>query len=164
MSEDSCFKCNVSDGRQLKNFMQCTESKRDSQGNVIETTKRCVPVLINDPNRYKWGPKEVPFRVQFPDEDSCKKAILLPGLNISCDKAQNRLNSANQYQSGELDDCFNCDPQKHMLLRRCRENPSGDGCSTIRYNSKENYSCCESKKGTYLSLENSWQNQQNFQL
>jgi len=163
MSEDSCSTCNnVSQGRQLKNFMKCTESKKDAQGNVIETTKRCVPVLVNDPNKYRWGPKEAPFRVQFPDEDSCKKAILLPGLNIECKKAQDRLNSIHQYQGGEVADCFNCDPQRHMLLRRCRENPNAEGCRNLV--NIENYSCCGSKKGTYSSLENCWQNQQNFQL
>jgi hypothetical protein len=160
MSDNSCFKCNnVSGGRQLKNFIQCTESKRDAQGNS-ETIKRCVPVLINDQLKYKWGPREAPFRVQFPDEDSCKKAILLPGLGIDCIEVKNRLNSIKQYQTGEVDDCFNCVPQKHMLLRRCRENPTAEECKT----NIENYSCCGSKKGTYLSLENCWQNQQNFQL
>ncbi len=145
MSNQNCKSCvDSSKGRRTKNFMQCTEVEKNSEGIPLRTYKKCVPVLINDPNKYLFSSKEVPFRVQFPDEDSCKKAILLPGIGIECQTAKDRLEKTRQYQAGELDNCFNCVPNNYVS-------------STM-----ENYDY--DKKGTYLSLENCWKNQNTFDL
>jgi hypothetical protein len=160
---NSCRSCNnVSDGRRLKNFLQCTQSKKGVDGKDI-TEKKCIPVLVNDANKYKFNPDQIPFRVQFPDEDSCKRAILLPGVGIDCDDARKRLDASKQYQNGEIKDCFSCEPQNHMLLKRCRENPNSQECQGLNYRTVENYGNCN-KKDTYLSLENCWKNQDSFQL
>lgn len=143
---NSCGSCvNDSLGRKKKNFMQCTETKKDNNGMPLSTEKKCVPVLVNDMNKYYYSAKEAPFRVQFPDEDSCKKAILLPGIGIDCETAKTRLKQTRQYQDGEVENCFDCKASDYLN-------------STV-----ENYDY-GSKKNTYLSLGNCWQNQNRFDL